>query len=161
MQCPDPHFKKRHHKRRVVQKTLVDNIISHLVPGGKVFVLNIHSFTWKVNILIAWHVVFNINGFSFKRETASLFPWRRTWQYVLPSIMYKIRILFIHHTHNSRTPWFLKTNQILYCYSLGWHGSQNFSEKILIWIYNPFMRTCFDHFCWCEMISLKLGRTWS
>ncbi|KAG6750861.1 hypothetical protein POTOM_045376 [Populus tomentosa] len=35
--CPDPHFKKRHHKRRVVQKTLVDNIISHLVPGGKVF----------------------------------------------------------------------------------------------------------------------------
>ncbi|KAJ6693835.1 hypothetical protein OIU85_004603 [Salix viminalis] len=33
--CPDPHFKKRHHKRRVVQKTLVDNIISHLVPGGK------------------------------------------------------------------------------------------------------------------------------
>ncbi|KAG5232926.1 hypothetical protein OIU78_027344 [Salix suchowensis] len=35
--CPDPHFKKRHHKRRVVQKTLVDNIIGHLVPGGKVF----------------------------------------------------------------------------------------------------------------------------
>ncbi|KAJ6433876.1 hypothetical protein OIU84_017559 [Salix udensis] len=33
--CPDPHFKKRHHKRRVVQKTLVDNIISHLAPGGK------------------------------------------------------------------------------------------------------------------------------
>ncbi|KAF2306793.1 hypothetical protein GH714_021471 [Hevea brasiliensis] len=36
--CPDPHFKKRHHKRRVVQKLLVDCIISNLLPGGKVFV---------------------------------------------------------------------------------------------------------------------------
>ncbi|XP_044499673.1 tRNA (guanine-N(7)-)-methyltransferase-like [Mangifera indica] len=36
--CPDPHFKKRHHKRRVVQKTLVDSIVNHLMPGGKVFV---------------------------------------------------------------------------------------------------------------------------
>ncbi|KAL9423110.1 hypothetical protein AB3S75_035244 [Citrus x aurantiifolia] len=36
--CPDPHFKKRHHKRRVVQKPLVDSIIDYLMPGGKVFV---------------------------------------------------------------------------------------------------------------------------
>ncbi|OMO85825.1 tRNA (guanine-N-7) methyltransferase [Corchorus olitorius] len=36
--CPDPHFKKRHHKRRVVQKPLVDSILSSLVPGGKVFI---------------------------------------------------------------------------------------------------------------------------
>ncbi|WCJ27689.1 tRNA (guanine-N-7) methyltransferase [Euphorbia peplus] len=36
--CPDPHFKKRHHKRRVVQKPLVDSIINNLVPGGKIFV---------------------------------------------------------------------------------------------------------------------------
>ncbi|KAJ4721400.1 tRNA (Guanine-N(7)-)-methyltransferase [Melia azedarach] len=36
--CPDPHFKKRHHKRRVVQKPLVDSIIDKLMPGGKVFV---------------------------------------------------------------------------------------------------------------------------
>ncbi|KDP39607.1 hypothetical protein JCGZ_02627 [Jatropha curcas] len=36
--CPDPHFKKRHHKRRVVQKPLVDSIINNLAPGGKVFV---------------------------------------------------------------------------------------------------------------------------
>ncbi|CAK7341711.1 unnamed protein product [Dovyalis caffra] len=39
--CPDPHFKKRHHKRRVVQKALVDSIISHLVPGGKSDVLDV------------------------------------------------------------------------------------------------------------------------
>ncbi|KAG8647966.1 tRNA (guanine-N(7)-)-methyltransferase isoform X2 [Manihot esculenta] len=36
--CPDPHFKRRHHKRRVVQKQLVDCIINNLLPGGKVFV---------------------------------------------------------------------------------------------------------------------------
>ncbi|XP_031406779.1 uncharacterized protein LOC116215275 isoform X2 [Punica granatum] len=36
--CPDPHFKKRHHKRRVVQKPLVDSILCSLAPGGKVFV---------------------------------------------------------------------------------------------------------------------------
>ncbi|XVF42730.1 hypothetical protein PTKIN_Ptkin01aG0387300 [Pterospermum kingtungense] len=35
--CPDPHFKKRHHKRRVVQKPLVDSILTSLMPGGKVF----------------------------------------------------------------------------------------------------------------------------
>ncbi|XP_021282613.1 uncharacterized protein LOC110415321 isoform X3 [Herrania umbratica] len=33
--CPDPHFKKRHHKRRVVQKPLVDSILTSLMPGGK------------------------------------------------------------------------------------------------------------------------------
>ncbi|XWS58632.1 hypothetical protein CRYUN_Cryun08bG0051500 [Craigia yunnanensis] len=36
--CPDPHFKKRHHKRRVVQKPLVDSILTSLIPGGKVFI---------------------------------------------------------------------------------------------------------------------------
>ncbi|XP_021895362.1 uncharacterized protein LOC110812815 [Carica papaya] len=36
--CPDPHFKKRHHKRRVVQKPLVDSIVNNLAPGGKVFI---------------------------------------------------------------------------------------------------------------------------
>ncbi|CAL1382141.1 unnamed protein product [Linum trigynum] len=35
--CPDPHFKKRHHKRRVVQQPLVASILDSLVPGGKVF----------------------------------------------------------------------------------------------------------------------------
>ncbi|XP_077234771.1 tRNA (guanine-N-7) methyltransferase [Tasmannia lanceolata] len=36
--CPDPHFKKRHHKRRVLQKPLVDSIVKNLSPGGQVFV---------------------------------------------------------------------------------------------------------------------------
>ncbi|WRX23376.1 tRNA (guanine-N-7) methyltransferase [Theobroma cacao] len=36
--CPDPHFKKRHHKRRVVQKPLVDSILTSLMPGGKRYI---------------------------------------------------------------------------------------------------------------------------
>ncbi|CAL9053826.1 unnamed protein product [Musa banksii] len=36
--CPDPHFKKRHHKRRVVQVSLVDSISKRLSIGGQVFV---------------------------------------------------------------------------------------------------------------------------
>lgn len=36
--CPDPHFKKRHHKRRVVQKHLVDSIIKNLMREGQVFI---------------------------------------------------------------------------------------------------------------------------
>ncbi|XP_021735573.1 uncharacterized protein LOC110702195 [Chenopodium quinoa] len=36
--CPDPHFKKRHHKRRVLQKPLVDSILDNLTSGGQVFV---------------------------------------------------------------------------------------------------------------------------
>ncbi|KAG8363538.1 hypothetical protein BUALT_Bualt19G0032800 [Buddleja alternifolia] len=36
--CPDPHFKKKHQKRRVVQKPLVESIVDGLVPGGQVFI---------------------------------------------------------------------------------------------------------------------------
>ncbi|GJS33984.1 tRNA (guanine-N(7)-)-methyltransferase [Tanacetum coccineum] len=36
--CPDPHFKKRHHKRRIVQKPLVEAIVDELMPGGQVFI---------------------------------------------------------------------------------------------------------------------------
>nr|ACF80116.1 unknown [Zea mays] len=36
--CPDPHFKKRHHKRRVLQQPLVDSIINNLCLGGQVFI---------------------------------------------------------------------------------------------------------------------------
>lgn len=37
IQFPDPWFKKRHQKRRVVQPELVDDLASYLVPGGYVF----------------------------------------------------------------------------------------------------------------------------
>ncbi|XP_015693927.2 tRNA (guanine-N(7)-)-methyltransferase [Oryza brachyantha] len=34
--CPDPHFKKRHHKRRVLQPQLVDSITKSLCLDGRV-----------------------------------------------------------------------------------------------------------------------------
>ncbi|CAM0881289.1 unnamed protein product [Alopecurus aequalis] len=36
--CPDPHFKKKHHKRRVLQTPLVDSITKNLCLGGRVLV---------------------------------------------------------------------------------------------------------------------------
>ena len=38
IQFPDPWFKSRHHKRRVVQPALVEAIARHLSPGGWLFV---------------------------------------------------------------------------------------------------------------------------
>ncbi|KAL0339213.1 UNVERIFIED_CONTAM: tRNA (guanine-N(7)-)-methyltransferase [Sesamum angustifolium] len=38
LQCPDPHFKKKHHKRRVVQTPLVESIVDGLVAGGQIFI---------------------------------------------------------------------------------------------------------------------------
>ncbi|KAL6981541.1 tRNA (guanine(46)-N(7))-methyltransferase [Sarracenia purpurea var. burkii] len=36
--CPDPHFKKKYHKRRVVQEPLVKSMVDSLTPGGKIFI---------------------------------------------------------------------------------------------------------------------------
>lgn len=38
IQFPDPWFKKKHAKRRMVNQEMVDTIARHLSPGGKVFV---------------------------------------------------------------------------------------------------------------------------
>lgn len=38
IQFPDPWFKKKHAKRRMVNEEMVDTIASHLSPGGRVFV---------------------------------------------------------------------------------------------------------------------------
>ncbi|KAF5207811.1 tRNA (guanine-N(7)-)-methyltransferase [Thalictrum thalictroides] len=43
--CPDPHFKKRHHKRRVVQTSLVNSILKNLSPGGQIY---LHSDVLEV-----------------------------------------------------------------------------------------------------------------
>ncbi|XP_074263108.1 uncharacterized protein LOC141585929 isoform X2 [Silene latifolia] len=34
--CPDPYFKKKHHKRRVLQKALVDSIVNNLTSTGQI-----------------------------------------------------------------------------------------------------------------------------
>lgn len=38
LQFPDPHFKRKHRKRRVVQEQLVRELAQLLRPGGRVFV---------------------------------------------------------------------------------------------------------------------------
>lgn len=38
IQFPDPWFKKKHAKRRMVNDEMVDTIAAHLTPGGRVFV---------------------------------------------------------------------------------------------------------------------------
>ncbi|QYU68384.1 tRNA (guanosine(46)-N7)-methyltransferase TrmB [Leptolyngbya sp. 15MV] len=38
IQFPDPWFKKKHAKRRMVNKEMVDAIAKHLAPQGKVFI---------------------------------------------------------------------------------------------------------------------------
>lgn len=38
IQFPDPWFKKKHAKRRMVNEAMVDTIAKHLAPGGRVFV---------------------------------------------------------------------------------------------------------------------------
>lgn len=38
IQFPDPWFKKKHAKRRMVNEEMVETIARHLAPGGKVFV---------------------------------------------------------------------------------------------------------------------------
>ena len=38
IQFPDPWFKKKHAKRRMVNPEMVDTIANHLAPGGKVFI---------------------------------------------------------------------------------------------------------------------------
>jgi hypothetical protein len=50
MQCPDPHFKKKHHKRRVLQKPLVGAIVDHLSPGGQVYFL--HAIIYRTVIIM-------------------------------------------------------------------------------------------------------------
>ncbi|TAH28882.1 MAG: tRNA (guanosine(46)-N7)-methyltransferase TrmB, partial [Oscillatoriales cyanobacterium] len=38
IQFPDPWFKKKHHKRRVVQQELVGELATYLAVGGEVFI---------------------------------------------------------------------------------------------------------------------------
>jgi tRNA (guanine-N7-)-methyltransferase len=37
IQFPDPWFKKKHHKRRVIQPELVNLLVDYLIPGGTIF----------------------------------------------------------------------------------------------------------------------------
>jgi tRNA (guanine-N7-)-methyltransferase len=51
-QFPDPHFKKRHKKRRMVQQSVVQAARELLVPGGKWLA----CLVWSVRVLLLWFV---------------------------------------------------------------------------------------------------------
>ena len=55
VQFPDPHFKKKHHKRRTLTPDLVDTMARALEPGGAVFV---QSDVWEM----AEHMVGTVGG---------------------------------------------------------------------------------------------------
>ncbi|KAL6981542.1 tRNA (guanine(46)-N(7))-methyltransferase [Sarracenia purpurea var. burkii] len=55
--CPDPHFKKKYHKRRVVQEPLVKSMVDSLTPGGKVCAAHINCFTVTVVIHLSYCIL--------------------------------------------------------------------------------------------------------
>jgi len=63
IQFPDPWFKRRHRKRRVVQPELVDIIAQYLVPGGLLFVQSdIAGVAAEMRDRIAAHPAFSLQG---------------------------------------------------------------------------------------------------
>ncbi|NEQ98164.1 MAG: tRNA (guanosine(46)-N7)-methyltransferase TrmB [Cyanothece sp. SIO2G6] len=63
IQFPDPWFKRRHHKRRVVQPELVDTLAQYLVPGGWLFVQSdIEGVAVEMRDRIHAHTAFSDQG---------------------------------------------------------------------------------------------------
>ncbi|MCT7985873.1 tRNA (guanosine(46)-N7)-methyltransferase TrmB [Laspinema sp. A4] len=63
IQFPDPWFKKRHQKRRVVQPELVANVAKYLVPGGMVFLQSdVHDVAVEMRDRFAEHPSFEQQG---------------------------------------------------------------------------------------------------
>lgn len=56
MQFPDPHFKKRHKKRQVVQAQLVTDLAELMSPGGDQLIQNL-LFVEIVSFLFAVSLV--------------------------------------------------------------------------------------------------------
>ncbi len=73
IQFPDPWFKRKHAKRRMVNDEMVDTIARHLAPGGQVFVqTDIEFLAEEVGQLFGAHRQFrisNIDGNPFPVKT--------------------------------------------------------------------------------------------
>ena len=60
---PDPWWKKRHQKRRVVERGLLDQVARLLVPGGELFIqTDVHDRAMDYVQLIAGHPAFGVAG---------------------------------------------------------------------------------------------------
>ena len=63
IQFPDPWFKKRHQKRRVVQPELVDTLGRYLKPGGVVFLQSdVREVAIDMADQFAFHPAFSLEG---------------------------------------------------------------------------------------------------
>jgi tRNA (guanine-N7-)-methyltransferase len=72
LQFPDPWFKTRHHKRRVMQPSLVHALAAALSPGAEVFLQS------DVHALIEPMVALVEASGCFDRPAADPRPWRPT-----------------------------------------------------------------------------------
>ena len=72
---PDPWFKKKHHKRRLVNKTFIENLMPLLVEGANLYIL-----TDVEELFIEIQEVFNAFP-SFKKSKTSFWegPYESHW----------------------------------------------------------------------------------
>ena len=111
-QCPDPHFKKRHHKRRILQEPLVDAIISNLACGGEVSCSFCRQF---INInLIASQALACIRNtkFLWSINSKAKILWSylicEHWYRRLPEIKPKMDILILGTVFIQRWTYFIE-----------------------------------------------------
>ncbi|MFM8525459.1 MAG: tRNA (guanosine(46)-N7)-methyltransferase TrmB [Cyanobacteriota bacterium] len=71
IQFPDPWFKKKHHKRRVLQPELLLAIAAALPPGGELFLQS------DVPAVIEPQVALTEASACFQRPSSDARPWRR------------------------------------------------------------------------------------
>lgn len=97
IQFPDPWFKKRHQKRRVVQPELVETLAKYLVIGGEMF---LQSDVWEVEEEMcdrfAEHPAFTRTSTEWLPENPMLVPTEREL-YTLENGEPVYRALFIRH----------------------------------------------------------------
>ncbi|HEY9859436.1 MAG TPA: tRNA (guanosine(46)-N7)-methyltransferase TrmB [Candidatus Obscuribacterales bacterium] len=78
IQFPDPWFKRRHQKRRVVQPELVQELASYLVPGGVVFLQSdIHEVAVEMCDRFEEHTAFQRQGEGWLSENPLSVPTER------------------------------------------------------------------------------------
>jgi tRNA (guanine-N7-)-methyltransferase len=74
IQFPDPWFKKKHAKRRMVNEEMIGTIAEHLAPGGRVFVqsdiefLSVEMFSLFRNDARFTDIAIDANPFPVKTE---------------------------------------------------------------------------------------------
>ena len=78
IQFPDPWFKNRHNKRRVVQPELVDQLATYMATGGIVFLQSdVEVVAVEMRDRFASHPAFQRQGEEWLRENPLSVPTER------------------------------------------------------------------------------------